>query len=57
MNYEGVFDKDKYQELLTFLDTLKDSKYEQFMKNIVCSDNVLGIKTDKLKSVAKEIYF
>lgn len=55
MNFEGVFDKNKYQELVNYLDTLKDIKYKEFMKNIVGSDNVLGIKTDKLKSVAKEI--
>lgn len=55
MNYTGNFDKNKYQELLKYLDTLRDLKYQKFQKNIVVYDDVIGIRVDKLKQIAKEI--
>ena len=55
MNFLGNFDKNKYQELLKYLDTLKDLKYQEFQKNIVVYDDVIGVRTNELKSIAKEI--
>ena len=55
MNFLGVFDKNKYQELLSYLDSLKDLKYREFHKKIVVYDDVIGVKIDKLKDIAKEI--
>ena len=55
MNFIGNFDKIKYQELLIYLDTLKDIKYQKFQKKIVVYDDVIGVRCDDLKSIAKEI--
>ena len=55
MNFNGIFDKNKYQELIKYLDTLKDIKYREFQKKIVVYDDVIGVKTDNLKKIAKEI--
>ena len=54
MDY-SCFNKDKYQEFIKYLDTLKDLKYQEFSKRIVVYDDVLGIKVDVLKKIAKEI--
>ena len=54
MDY-SCFNKDKYQEFTKYLDTLKDLKYQEFSKRIVVYDDVLGIKVDVLKKIAKEI--
>lgn len=55
MDFNGIFDKNKYQELIKYLDTLKDLKYQEFQKKIVVYDDVIGVKTDELKKIAKEI--
>ena len=55
MNFVGIFDKNKYQELLKYLDTLKDIKYQEFQKNIVVYDDVIGVRIDNLKKISKEI--
>ena len=54
MDY-SCFNKDKYQEFIKYLDTLKDLKYQEFSKRVVVYDDVLGIKVDVLKKIAKEI--
>ena len=55
MDFNGIFDKNKYQELIKYLDTLKDLKYQEFQKKIVVYDDVIGVKTSDLKKIAKEI--
>ena len=55
MNFKGTFDKEKFGELLKYLNILKDKKYREFQKNIVVYDDVIGVKTNDLKNIAKEI--
>ena len=55
MNFKGTFDKEKFGELLKYLNILKDKKYKEFQKNIVVYDDVIGVKTNDLKNIAKEI--
>ncbi|MBR3661378.1 MAG: DNA alkylation repair protein [Bacilli bacterium] len=55
MNLKDKFDKEKYQELLKYLDSIKDLKYLEFQKKIVVCDNVIGVRTNELKKIAKEI--
>lgn len=55
MEFDGVFDKKKYQELLNYLDSIKDLKYQEFQKKIVVYDDVIGVKVEDLKRIAKEI--
>ena len=55
MNFEGNFDKEKYQDLVNYLNTLKDEKYLEFQKKVVVYDDVIGVRTDALKNIAKEI--
>ena len=55
MNFQGSFDKTKYNELLNYLDTIKDIKYQNFSKRVVVYDNVLGIKLPMLKQISKQI--
>lgn len=55
MDFTCNFDKNKYQELIKYLNSLKDIKYQEFSKNVVVYDDVIGIKVDVLKNIAKEI--
>ena len=55
MNFEGSWNKEKYQEFLNYLITLEDLKYKDFHKKIITSDNLIGIRTNELKKIAKEI--
>ena len=55
MSFEDNFDKNKYQELLNYLDSIKDLKYQEFSKRVVVYDDVIGIRVDELKKIAKEI--
>ena len=55
MNFEGSWNKEKYQEFLNYLGTLEDLKYKNFHKKIITSDNLIGIRTTELKKIAKEI--
>ena len=55
MNFEGTFNKEKYKELLKYLDSIKDLKYKEFSKKVVAYDNVIGVSTPNLKKIAKEI--
>ena len=52
MNLKDKFDKEKYQELLKYLDSIKDLKYLEFQKKIVVCDNVIGVRTNELKKIA-----
>ena len=55
MDFAITWNEDKYKELLNYLDSIKDNKYKEFHKKIIMNDNVIGIKTDILKSIAKNI--
>jgi len=49
------FSVEKYQEFLKYLYSLQDLKYRDFSKKIVASDNLIGIRSNQLKKIAKEI--
>ena len=55
MNYNIIWNKDNYIEFIDYLNTLQDIKYRDFHKKIIMYDNVIGIRTDELKKIAKEI--
>lgn len=55
MNLNSTWDDKKYQEFLEYLNTLQDKKYQEFHSKIIVSDNLIGIKTNTLKKIAKEI--
>lgn len=56
MNFSSTtWDEDKYQEFLIYLNSLQDTKYQEFQKKIIVCDNLIGIKTSELKKIAKEI--
>ena len=55
MQFNISWNEDNYKELLKYLENNKDDKYKEFHKKIVMYDKVIGIKSDKLKSIAKEI--
>ena len=55
INLRCTWNKEKYQELLNYLDSLKDIKYRDFHKKIISCDNIIGVKTNELKKIAKEI--
>ena len=55
MNLTSTWDDKKYQEFLEYLNTLQDKKYQEFHSKIIVSDNLIGIKTNTLKKIAKEI--
>lgn len=46
-----------YNELLNYLDSIKDEKYKQFHSKLLKNDNIklLGVRTPKLKEIAKYI--
>ena len=50
-----TWDVVKYQEFLTYLETLKDEKYQEFHSKIIGTNNLIGIRTNELKQIAKEI--
>lgn len=44
-----------YDEFIRYLYNLQDLKYKRFQKKLILSDNLIGIRTPKLKKIAKEI--
>lgn len=55
MNFEGIWTDYKYKEFLEYLNTLRDIKYKEFHSRIILSDNLIGIRSEVLKKIAKEI--
>lgn len=51
-----IWTKKSYQEFVNYLTSLEEIKYKKFMsKALVGEKNLIGIKTPKLKEIAKEI--
>lgn len=48
--------KKDYQEFIKYLFSINDNKYKLFQQNIIPNKNIIGIRTDKLKKIAKEIF-
>lgn len=55
MNLENSWNEALYQEFLAFLNTKQDLKYKEFHSKIITSNNLIGIKTNELKKISKEI--
>ena len=55
MDLRCSFNKNTYLEFLNYLNSLSDFKYKEFHQKNVKSDNVIGIRTNILKKLAKEI--
>ena len=55
MQFNITWNEDNYKDLLKYLENNKDDKYKEFHKKIVNYDNVIGVKSDELKKIAKEI--
>ena len=55
MNFQTTWDQEKYQELNNYLKTKQDLKYQDFHGKIINSNNLIGIRTNELKKIAKEI--
>ncbi len=55
MNFKDSWDEAKYQELIKYLESLQDKKYQEFQAKIIDYDNLIGVKTNILKNIAKEI--
>ena len=56
MNLEGKFDNKKYQELLNYLESISDKKYQDFSKRVVVYDDVIGIKVDVFRKTHQHKY-
>lgn len=48
--------QEKYNEYIEYLYSLQDLKYKEFHQKITFDNTLIGIKTQKLKEIAKEIY-
>lgn len=55
MNYKDTWTAQKYQEFIKYLESISDSKYQEFHSRIIECEEVFGVKTGKLKEIAKEI--
>lgn len=49
------WNKETYKSFLNSLYELQDKDYQQFQKRIIVTDNIIGVRTPILKSLAKEI--
>lgn len=47
--------KTDYQKFIKYLFSIKEDKYKQFQQNIIPNKNIIGIRTNKLKKMAKDI--
>lgn len=50
-----IWTKTDYQEFIKYLFSIKEDKYKQFQQNIIPNKNIIGIRTNKLKKMAKDI--
>ena len=52
---KDTWNKKEYKEFIKYLFSIKDDKYKLFQQNIIPNKNIIGIRTDKLKKIAKDI--
>jgi len=52
---KNTWKKDDYQIFINYLFSIKEEKYKLFQQNIISNKNIIGIRTDKLKKIAKDI--
>ena len=55
MNLSCSWSLETYQEFLNYLNSLQDKKSQEFHSKIIVCDNLIGVKTNELKKMAKEI--
>lgn len=48
--------KEDYNNFIKYLFTIKEENYKNFQEKIIPNKKIIGIRTNKLKSIAKEIY-
>lgn len=49
------WNKDSYKEFINYLYSLEDKKYKDFHKKLILDENLIGIRTNILKNISKEI--
>lgn len=50
-----TFNESTYQELVNYLNKIKDIKYKEFQEKIIKNSNIMGVRSIELKKIAKEI--
>lgn len=50
-----IWTKKDYKNFIKYLFSIKDEKFKHFQQNIIPNKNIIGIRTDKLKDIAKDI--
>ena len=56
MNFnKEIWTKNDYQEFINYLFVIKEEKYKTFQENIIPNKKIIGIRTNVLKNIAKEI--
>lgn len=48
--------KKDYNDFINYLFSIKEEKYKEFQQNIIPNKTIIGIRTNILKKIAKEIY-
>ena len=51
-----IWTKNDYQNFIKYLFELSEKEYKIFQQKIIPNKNIIGVKTNKLKNIAKEIY-
>jgi len=50
------WNKKEYKDFINYLFSIKEEKYKLFQQKIIPNKNIIGIRTNILKKIAKEIY-
>jgi len=53
---KNTWDKKDYKNFINYLFTINENQYKQFQEKIIPNKQIIGIRTNKLKKIAKEIY-
>ena len=46
-----------YDDFINYLYSISDTKYRDFNKKIILKDNIIGVRTNTIKSIAKKIAY
>lgn len=55
MNFDINWSKENYHMFLAYLNSLADEKYKKFHSKLILKNDLIGVRTPKLKIIAKEI--
>lgn len=53
---KDTWTKEDYQEFIKYLFSISEENYKLFQQKIIPNKNIIGIRTDKLKKISKDIY-